>query len=191
MRFPMRCDQYELRPEPAAPGKWRGGIGIIRRNRFVVDGTYSCEGDRQTDPPRSVFGGWDGLVASCRKNPGTAREEELPAKVTGIPFAAGEFIEFREPNAAGYGDPLEREPEQVREDILDDFTTIELAREAYGVVFRNERTLEIDVEETEALRAQLRASRNGRSLTEYFSGRALPPSPAPASAAGNLEFGLA
>ena len=25
MRFPMRCDQYELRPEPAAPGKWRGG----------------------------------------------------------------------------------------------------------------------------------------------------------------------
>ena len=52
MRFPMRCDQYELRPEPAAPGKWRGGIGIIRRNRFLVDGTYSCEGDRQTDPPR-------------------------------------------------------------------------------------------------------------------------------------------
>ena len=110
MRFPMRCDQYELRPEPAAPGKWRGGVGIIRRNRFLVDGTYSCEGDRQTDPPRGVFGGWDGLVASCRKNPDTPREEVLPAKVTGIPFGAGEFIEFREPNAAGYGDPLERDP---------------------------------------------------------------------------------
>ena len=50
MRFPMRCDQYELRPEPAAPGKWRGGIGIIRRNRFLVDGIYSCEGDRQYRP---------------------------------------------------------------------------------------------------------------------------------------------
>ena len=87
MRFPMRCDQYELRPEPAAPGKWRGGVGIIRRNRFLVDGTYSCEGDRQTDPPQGVFGGWDGLVASCRKNPDTPREEVLPAKVTGIPFA--------------------------------------------------------------------------------------------------------
>ena len=48
LRFPVRCDQYELRPEPAAPGKWRGGVGIIRRNRFLVDGTYSCEGDRQT-----------------------------------------------------------------------------------------------------------------------------------------------
>ena len=145
-----------------------------RRNRFLVDGTYSCEGDRQTDPPKGVFGGWDGLVASCRKNPDTAREEILPAKVTGIPFAAGEFIEFREPNAAGYGDPLERPPDAVREDVLDDFTTIELAREAYGVVFADERTLEIDEAATEARRAELRAGGDLGSLGEYFSDRPLP-----------------
>jgi len=190
MRFPVRCDQYELRPEPAAPGKWRGGVGIVRRNRFLVDGTYSCEGDRQHDPPRGVFDGWDGLVASCRKNPGTPREEYLEAKVTGVPFAAGEFIEFREPNAAGYGDPLEREPEQVREDVLDDFTTLELARDAYGVVFADERTLEIDREATEKLRADLRANPNGRSLTAYFETRALPDASPPASVAGNVQFGL-
>ena len=110
--------------------------------------------------------------------------------MTGIPFAAGEFIEFREPNAAGYGDPLEREPEQVREDVLDDFTTIELARDAYGVVFADERTLEIDVAATEALRATLRASREGRSLTEHFAGRELLPASAAASVAGNAEFGI-
>jgi N-methylhydantoinase B/oxoprolinase/acetone carboxylase alpha subunit len=190
MRFPMRCDQYELRPEPAAPGRWRGGIGIIRRNRFLVDGIYSCEGDRQTDPPRGVFGGWDGLVASCRKNPDTGREEMLPAKVTGIPFGAGEFIEFREPNAAGYGDPLDRPPELVREDVLDDFTTIELAADAYGVVFADERSLEIDAAATGAKRAELRAARNGGSLTDYFASRGRPPSSSPASAAGNEEFGL-
>jgi N-methylhydantoinase B/oxoprolinase/acetone carboxylase alpha subunit len=190
MRFPMRCDQYELRPEPAAPGKWRGGIGIIRRNRFLVDGVYSCEGDRQYDPPRGIFGGWDGLVASCRKNPGTPREEILPAKVTGVSFAAGEFIEFREPNAAGYGDPLERDPELVREDVLDDFTTIELAREAYGVVFADERTFDLDGEATERLRAEMRADGAARSLTEFFRGRELPPAPAPASVAANREFGL-
>jgi len=190
MRFPMRCDQYELRPEPAAPGRWRGGIGIVRRNRFLVDGTYSCEGDRQTDPPRGVFGGWDGLVASCRKNPDTGREEELPAKVTGIPFAAGEFIEFREPNAAGYGDPLERDPEHVREDVLDDFTTVELARDAYGVVFADEATLEIDRAATDALRTTLRAEPNGSSLTDYFAGRDLPKVNPPTSVAGNRELGI-
>ena len=151
MRFPMRCDQYELRPEPAAPGKWRGGIGIIRRNRFLVDGTYSCEGDRQYRPaarhlrrlgrPRRLVPQEPGHAAARRRS---------PAKVTGIPFKAGEFIEFREPNAAGYGDPLERDPAMVREDVLDDFTTIELARDAYGVVFADERTLEIDAAATEA-----------------------------------------
>src|SRR5207302_1642838 len=126
-----------------------------------------------------------GLVASCRKNPDTPREEVLPAKVTGIPFAAGEFIEFREPNAAGYGDPLERDPEQVREDLLDDFTTLELAREAYGVVFADEKTLEIDRAATEALRARLREDPGGRSLTERFAGAAMLDVNAPASVAGN------
>jgi N-methylhydantoinase B/oxoprolinase/acetone carboxylase alpha subunit len=190
MRFPIRCDQYELRPEPAAPGRWRGGIGIIRRNRFLVDGVYSCEGDRQTDPPRGIFGGWDGLVASCRKNPGTPREQVLDAKVTGVPFASGEFVEFREPNAAGYGDPLDRPPADVREDVLDDFTTVELAREAYGVVFADERTLEIDEAATAALRAELRAAARAGSLTEFFAGKELPPAGAPASVAGNAEFGI-
>jgi N-methylhydantoinase B/oxoprolinase/acetone carboxylase alpha subunit len=165
-------------------------VGIIRRNRFLVDGTYSCEGDRQTDPPTGVFGGWDGLVASCRKNPDTGQEQILPAKVTGIPFRAGEFIEFREPNAAGYGDPLDRPADAVREDVLDDFTSIELAREAYGVVFSDERSLAIDEAATEKLRGELRVKRHGSSLTEYFSGRPPQPSSAPASLAGNRELGL-
>ena len=94
--------------------------------------------------------------------------------MTGIPFAAGEFIEFREPNAAGYGDPLDRPPEAVREDVLDDFTTIELARDAYGVVFSDERTLEIDGAATDALRAELRASRGG-DVADRLLRRALAP----------------
>jgi N-methylhydantoinase B len=193
LRFPLRCDQYELRPEPAAPGRWRGGVGIIRRNRFLVDGTYSCEGDRQTDPPRGVFGGWDGLTASCRKNPDTPREEYLEAKVTGVPFSAGEYIEFREPNAGGYGDPLERGPALVREDVLDDFTTIELARDAYGVMFVDEKTLEVDEAATERRRRELRGARDGHgSLNDRFSREAgrLIPSRSPTSEAGNQAFGL-
>ena len=49
--------------EPAAPGRWRGGIGIVRENRFLVPGTYSSEGDRHYDPPRGIFGGRDGVPA--------------------------------------------------------------------------------------------------------------------------------
>ena len=122
-------------------------------------------------------------------HPDTPQQEILPAKVTGVPFEAGEFIEFREPNAAGYGDPLDRPPDAVREDVLDDFTTIELARAAYGVVFADERTLEIDAAATEALRAELRKSRSVTSLTDYFAGE-LPSSTKPVSIAGNAEFGM-
>ena len=74
LRFPVRCDQYELRPEPAAPGRWRGGVGIIRRNRFLVDGTYSCEGDRQYRSRRAASSAaGTGSPRRRHKNPGTPR----------------------------------------------------------------------------------------------------------------------
>ena len=166
-----------LRPVRAAPGA--GGAGqVARRDRdrprataSSSTATYSCEGYRQYDPPRGIFGGWNGLAASTHKNPGTAAEEYLEAKVTGIEFKAGEYIEFREPSGGGYGDPLERDPAMVREDVLDDFTTIELARDAYGVVFVDERDFEVDAEATERRRAEVLAARNGGpsgSLDELF-----------------------
>lgn len=173
MRFPIRNEQYELRPDPAAPGRWRGGVGIIRRNRFLVDGTYSSEGDRHTDPPRGVLGGWDGLTAALIKNPDGAAPEGMPAKVTGIPFTAGELLQILGPNAAGYGDPLDRPPGAVREDVLDDFTSLELARSAYGVVI-DPRTIQVDEAETERLRSEMRenstsAAEGNRSLGDHVA----------------------
>ena len=77
----------------------------------------------------------------------------------------------------------------MREDVLDDFTTIELARDAYGVVFADERTLELDAAATEALRAELRSNARGSSLTDYYRDR-LPRENKPVSVAGNAEFGM-
>ena len=57
------------------------------------------------------------------------------------------------PNSGGYGDPLERDPKLVRSDVLDGFTTAELAERDYGVVLDPE-TLELDLEATGRLRAQ-------------------------------------
>ena len=159
MRFPMRCDRYELRDAPSAPGRWRGGIGIVRENRFLIDGTYSSEGDRHYDAPRGLFGGSDGHTANVTRNPGGQSEEALPAKVTGIPCGAGDVIRIEAPNGAGYGDPLERFPETVRDDVLDGFTTPELAREAYGVALGLEPTFALDDAETDRLRVALRAAR--------------------------------
>ena len=159
MRFPMRCERYELRDEPAAPGKWRGGIGIVRDNRFLVDGTYSSEGDRHLDPPRGVFEGADGTTARVTRNPGYAAAEDMPAKVTGVPCTAGDVIRIEAPNGAGFGNPLERDPTLVRDDVLDGFSTLNRAQEGYGVVLGPEPLLEVDITATNELRAALRGER--------------------------------
>ena len=175
MRFPMRCERYELRPEPAAPGKWRGGIGIIRHNRFLVDGIYSCEGDRQTDPPRGHLR----RLGRPRRPPAARTRTRpprscCPRRSPASRSRPGDVHRVREPNAAGYGDPLERDPAQVREDVLDDFTTIELARDAYGVVFADEQTLEIDTAATEAQRRRAAGCRRGPVADRVLPGPADP-----------------
>ena len=167
MRFPMRCDRYELRDDPAAPGQWRGGIGIVRRNRFLEPGAYSCEGDRHSDPPRGIFGGYDGLPAKVTYIKADGTEQDIPAKVTGWICNTDDIIQLTEPNAGGYGDPLDREPALVLDDVLDDFTTIELAREAYGVVI-DEAAMAVDAAATDELRARLRSERG-----EGFQGELL------------------
>ncbi|MEB3101769.1 hydantoinase B/oxoprolinase family protein [Ferviditalea candida] len=153
MRLPMRCTRYELREEGAAAGKWRGGIGIVRTWEFLTDSLFSGEGDRHTDQPRGVFGGQDGLTGSMKLNPGTEKEKNLHAKLTNYKIRKGDILEIRTPCAAGYGNAYEREPKQVLEDILDNYTTIEKAKELYGVVIRDNLT--IDMEATRQLRAQI------------------------------------
>jgi len=153
-RFPMRTERYELRDEPCAAGEWRGGLGVVRKNRFLVDSIVTCEGERHdSDLPWGSFGGQDGLNASTIVNPGEPDEEHWPSKFTGLPFKAGNVIQITVPSSGGFGDPLERDPERVLSDVLDDFTTIELAERDYGVVI-DAATMAVDAAATDALRAE-------------------------------------
>jgi len=53
------------------------------------------------------------------------------------------------------GDPLERDPEKVRWDVIEAYVSLEEGRNQYGVVLDPE-TLEIDIEGTTQLREELR-----------------------------------
>ncbi|MDM5358423.1 hydantoinase B/oxoprolinase family protein [Peribacillus sp. ACCC06369] len=153
MRLPMRCNRYELREEGASAGKWRGGIGIVRTWEFLTDSLFTGEGDRHTDPPRGVFGGQDGLTGSMTLNPNTDGEQNLHAKLTNYKIRKGDLLEIRTPCAGGYGNPNERDPQMVLDDILDDFISKETVKEVYKVVIRNDFT--IDEEATKQLRKGL------------------------------------
>ncbi len=68
------------------------------------------------------------------------------------PFSSGEQFVFESTGGGGYGDPLEREVAMVLEDVLDEYVSIEQARDLYGVVI-DERTMTVDEAKTRALRS--------------------------------------
>jgi N-methylhydantoinase B len=61
-------------------------------------------------------------------------------------------IEFRTACGGGYGDPLEREPDQVARDVRDQLLSADSARDDYGVVIDPE-TGDVDVATTALERA--------------------------------------
>ena len=70
-----------------------------------------------------------------------------------IELADGALVRSVTGTGGGYGDPLEREPERVLEDVLDGYLTVAQARAVYGVALDPE-SLVIDEAETARLRAR-------------------------------------
>ena len=134
LHYPLRVERYELRDEAPGAGRFRGGMGHVREMRFLVDGFFSCNGDRILEPPYGLFGGHDGLGARLTHNPGTANEAEWPSKVSGRKVTAGDVLRVMGPSSAGYGDPFAREPARVLADWLDDIIDAVEAADRYGVV---------------------------------------------------------
>ena len=157
MLFPMRCERYELREEPPGAGKWRSGKGIIRVDRALVSMTVCCEGDRHYEPPWGFQGGKDGIPGSLVRNAGTDKAEQWPAKFVGKILDAGDTLEIKTPIGGGFGPPIERDPENVLKDVLDDYITVEDAEKQYGVVI-NPKTKTIDDNATEIRRKLFRSS---------------------------------
>ncbi|HBT78643.1 MAG TPA: hypothetical protein DEA67_00250, partial [Selenomonas sp.] len=152
--YPLRVERYELNPEKVAPGKWRGGLGIIRETRFLQAGTVTCEGDRHNEAPKGIFGGADGSSASMTKNPYSDHPVHLQAKLSDEEMGENDVLQIRTPCGGGYGNPLERDPELVLGDVLDGFTDVVDAKASYGVVI-DEKTMTVDAAATEKLRAAM------------------------------------
>jgi len=83
-------------------------------------------------------------------------QELLPAKVAGIVQHADDVFEERWTGSGGFGDPLDRPPTDVAEDVRAQRLTLEDARTLYGVAISD---LLVDEEATGRLRRELRTRR--------------------------------
>jgi len=156
---PIVIERFELIGDSGGPGKFRGGSGVRRDMRFLADeGKLTNLAERQRFAPYGLFGGGAGALGRTVINPG-AGEQIIHGKASGE-FAYGDVISFQQPGAGGYGDPRERDPSHVLEDVLDEYVSIDAARTRYGVVITGTGlNLRVDAEATQALRAAMRTSR--------------------------------
>ena len=132
--LPLRVLRYELREDVAGAGKWRGGLGSVREFTFLSDGGASVEGEGHRYRPWGFLGGKRRHAGQAR--PGAERHatKALPSKVPHMNIAKdGRFICYG-PAGGGYGNPLERDPQKVADDVLDGVISVETALADYGVV---------------------------------------------------------
>jgi N-methylhydantoinase B len=138
MHLPLICDRYEIRDDvfPGA-GKFRGGAGVVKSQRFLTPGSVTHESDRHEDAPWGIFGGGPGAVGKMEIHniADGGKVRSAYAKFSGLRVDEGEVVSYFSPSGGGYGDPLDRDPAKVLDDVLDDFISADHAFDVYGVVF--------------------------------------------------------
>jgi N-methylhydantoinase B len=166
--YPVLYERFEVAPDSAGYGRYRGGYGSHRRWLMRGDAVNSIHGDREEVTPPGVAGGTNGGPNRLVLNMGTEREHSLGMFATNVPLRDGDSIDFISNGGGGYGNPLEREPERVLEEVIDGFLSAEKAAELYGVVVVPEdpdvHRFRIDAEATERRRRELA----GRALPEGY-----------------------
>lgn len=153
--YPLQFVRYELIENSEGPGRFRGGLGLRRDYRLEGEVVFSVLADRARFAPQGLAGGLPARPAHYVRNPDSDRPEELPSKVS-VRLAPGEVFSVQMPGGGGYGDPLDRAPQRVLDDVLAGKVSADRALSEYGVVMDREGAV-VDSVGTEAERARRKA----------------------------------
>jgi N-methylhydantoinase B len=149
---PVRVLEFGLHADSGGAGAWRGGLGIVLKREMLADCDYHGRFERTRDAPWGFDGGRPGRVTHSFLQRDGDSPQPAPLKCEGLPLKKGDIECASTSGGGGYGNPLERDPESVRRDVLEGYVTLDSAREQYGVVL-DPQSLAIDEAATRALRA--------------------------------------
>jgi len=157
--MPLHVERSELRCDSGGEGTTRGGLGLRRELRLLEgESRYSVLSDRAVLPPFGVAGaGPAAPVKVSLRRDGAEIDFATPGKVTGVAIRAGDIVVMQSAGGGGYGDPLAREPDRVRDDVRAGYVSPERARLGYGVLLTSNG--EVDIPATQAERARLTKAR--------------------------------
>jgi N-methylhydantoinase B len=160
-RFPVINLSREMTTDTGGAGRWRGQPGTLNVKQILEPSTAMAWMVSKKHPLRGLQGGDDAGGYHNRFQVGTPDEYEVDNSVR-AELPAGSVIAYQYGGGAGFGPALLRDPEAVRDDVLDEYVSIEAARERYGVVFTGsveQGDLAVDAAATAELRTQLRGAR--------------------------------
>jgi N-methylhydantoinase B len=158
-RFPLIVDWSRQAMDSGGAGRTRGGLGMRRALRLTRGSArYSLLADGAVVPPFGILGGESGAPVGSYTCEGTnLRPFPTPGKVGGHEMVSGDVIVLQSAGGGGYGDPLQRDPQRVLDDVIEGYVSQQAARALYGVVIADEK---IDAHATERLREQQRGARH-------------------------------
>ena len=131
-RYGLYVDQLTLNEENGGEGQYTGGRGILLDYRVRNDDCFfTCAYTRNIHKPWALGGALEGsknYVEVIRKD-GSVEEY---AVVTALAVNKDDVIRIHTASGGGYGNPRNRAPEAVQEDIKNGLLTPERAQEIYG-----------------------------------------------------------
>ncbi len=155
VEFSLVTEKYELIKDSGGPGKHRGGCGMQRIMRIdgPADTRVLCvsSSERTISRPYGLHEGKPGAQGSWVANIDSSEEEPLKGKDHRW-LGCGQTFSACAPGGGGLGNPFDRSPDAVLEDVLEEKVSLRSAVIDYGVAIHPD-TLEIDYEETARIRA--------------------------------------
>lgn len=152
---PMRIEAYGFVPDSGGAGEYRGGLALMRDIKLLEsNAALSIRSDRRKFRPYGLHGGLQGSPSWNILNPTMDGGEVIPTKYTGS-MKRGDVIRHITAGGGGWGDPRQRDPERVLENVLDEKITAEYAYREYGVII-DPITKTIDSVGTATLRRSLK-----------------------------------
>ena len=158
--YPIRIERYGIEADTGGPGKYRGGLSLVRDYRVLAaDAELNVRSDKRAHPPHGLAGGRSGAPSMSILSEIGANDRVLPVLLTEpIPVKQGALFHHAMAGAGGYGDPLERDSDAVLWDVIEEKVSIAHAAEAYGVVVEPGNPPTLDEAATSRLRTQMRAA---------------------------------
>ncbi len=156
LKCPVVVESRGLRTDSGGAGKYRGGLGLDTCVRNLIDGRWNFDHPkREHCPPWGIWGGKPGTHGDfLLRLPGENDFRSMDAPHYPVPVNAEVIV--RTGGGGGWGNPLERDAALVRNDVVEEFITRGAAEEHYGVVLRDDLTL--DQAATEQRRSAIRSA---------------------------------